>query len=107
MTQLEIRGFKGLDDVVIPLGETVDIKVTDDFLEPLFKDFYQSLGLPQLTAKRDYYLLADYLEPGDLDAEGLAEVRERIREVESVALLAKVPRLQRKAANLPARGEPE
>jgi len=36
-----------------------DIKVTDDFLDPLFKLFYEQLGIPQQTFKRDYHGLAD------------------------------------------------
>ncbi|HAB16717.1 MAG TPA: AAA family ATPase [Verrucomicrobiota bacterium] len=36
-----------------------DIKVTDDFLDPLFKLFYERLGTPQRTFKRDYHGLAD------------------------------------------------
>lgn len=36
-----------------------DIKVTDDFLDPLFKHFYGQLGIPQQTFKRDYHGLAD------------------------------------------------
>lgn len=36
-----------------------DIKVTDDFLDPLFKHYYEQLGIPQQTFKRDYHGLAD------------------------------------------------
>lgn len=36
-----------------------DIKVTDDFLDPLFRLFYERLGTPQATFKRDYHGLAD------------------------------------------------
>lgn len=36
-----------------------DIKVTDDFLDPLFKLFYERLGTPQRIFKRDYHGLAD------------------------------------------------
>lgn len=36
-----------------------DIKVTDDFLDPLFKLYYERLGIPQQTFKRDYHGLAD------------------------------------------------
>jgi ABC-type lipoprotein export system ATPase subunit len=35
-----------------------DIKVTDDFLDPLFKLFYERLGTPQRIFKRDYHGLA-------------------------------------------------
>ena len=36
-----------------------DIKVTDKFLDPLFKLFFERLGTPQRTFKRDYHGLAD------------------------------------------------
>jgi ABC-type lipoprotein export system ATPase subunit len=36
-----------------------DIKVTDDFLDPLFKLFYERLGTPQRIYKRDYHGLAE------------------------------------------------
>ena len=36
-----------------------DIKVTDEFLDPLFANFYEQLGTPQQTFKRDYHQLAD------------------------------------------------
>jgi predicted ATPase len=36
-----------------------DIKVTDKFLDPLFKLYYERLGTPQKTFKRDYHELAD------------------------------------------------
>jgi len=38
-----------------------DIKVTDDFLDPLFRLYYQHLGTPQKTFKRDYHELADVI----------------------------------------------
>ncbi len=36
-----------------------DIKVTDEFLDPLFENYFQRLGTPQQTYKRDYHGLAD------------------------------------------------
>ena len=36
-----------------------DIKVTDAFLDRLFKLYYERLGIPQQTFKRDYHGLAD------------------------------------------------
>ena len=36
-----------------------DIKVTDEFLDRLFKLYYERLGIPQQTFKRDYHGLAD------------------------------------------------
>lgn len=46
-----------------------DIKVTDDFLDPLFKLYYERLGIPQQTFKRDYHGLADAMPIETIDPE--------------------------------------
>lgn len=46
-----------------------DIKVTDDFLDPLFKNYYTRLAVPQLIYKRDYHVLATHLEATEIDVE--------------------------------------
>ena len=46
-----------------------DIKVTDDFLDPLFKLFYERLGTPQRTFKRDYHDLADAIPVNEIALE--------------------------------------
>lgn len=46
-----------------------DIKVTDDFLDPLFKLFYERLGTPQRVFKRDYHGLADAIPVGEIPPE--------------------------------------
>lgn len=46
-----------------------DIKVTDDFLDPLMKRFYEKLGIPQLTFKRDYHGLARAIPVEQIDPE--------------------------------------
>ena len=40
-----------------PWGD--EIKVTDDFLDPLFKLYYERMNTPQRVFKRDYHGLAD------------------------------------------------
>jgi len=60
-----------------------DIKVTDDFLDPLFKLYYERLGIPQQTFKRDYHGLADAIPVGEIAPElvstldGILEVAKR------------------------------
>jgi hypothetical protein len=49
-----------------------DIKVTDEFLDPLFENYYQRLGTPQQTYKRDYHALAAALPLGQIAPEVLA-----------------------------------
>jgi hypothetical protein len=55
----------------------VDIKVTDDFLDPLFKLFYERLGTPQQIFKRDYHGLANAIPLGEIDRE-IVEVLDTI-----------------------------
>ena len=57
-----------------------DIKVTDDFLDPLFKLFYDRLGIPQATFKRDYHGLAEAIPLEQLDSE-VCEVLDAIHEL--------------------------
>ena len=46
-----------------------DIKVTDEFLDPLFENYFQRLGTPQQIFKRDYHGLADGIPLEQLDPE--------------------------------------
>jgi hypothetical protein len=62
-----------------------DIKVTDDFLDPLFRLFYQRLGTPQTTFKRDYHGLADASPTEQIDP----EVQQILDVIHDVALTAK------------------
>ena len=46
-----------------------EIKVTDDFLDPLFKLYYQRMGTPQRVFKRDYHGLADAIPLDEIPPE--------------------------------------
>lgn len=46
-----------------------DMKASDDFLAPLFKKFYQKLGLPLELRKSEYHILASLVPPEALDKE--------------------------------------
>jgi hypothetical protein len=46
-----------------------DMKVSDEFLTPLFRNYFASLELPNLMAKKSFYELAGYLEVGEIDPE--------------------------------------
>jgi len=58
-------------------------KVSDDFLAPLFQDFYTGLKLPNLMHKTDYHTLAPFVSPSELEGEvgekldAIVEVAER------------------------------
>ncbi len=47
----------------------VNAKLSDDWLDVIFPEFYQRLGLPQDFYKRDYYQLIRQLQPGEIDVE--------------------------------------
>jgi hypothetical protein len=59
-----------------------DIKVTDEFLDPLFENYYRRLGTPQQTYKRDYHALADAIALAQIDPEV-------IQMLEAIALVAR------------------
>jgi hypothetical protein len=59
-------------------------KVSDDFLTPLFQNYFKKLGIPNLMAKRDFHELA-YLVPIDkIDP----EIREKLDAIVTAASLA-------------------
>ena len=62
-----------------------DIKVTDEFLDPLFENYFQRLGTPQQIYKRDYHGLADVLPLHQIDA----EVNRQLDALVAAASLAK------------------
>ncbi len=60
-------------------------KMSDDFLDPLFKTYYQELGLPNLMLKTNYHILADYLTPEQIHP----EIIEKLDAIYEVAKRAK------------------
>ena len=61
-----------------------DTKASDDFLEPLFRAFYQKTGMSDRMAKSDYHFLVDHIEPNDIDPE-VIEVLDIIAQIASRA----------------------
>ncbi len=57
-----------------------EIKVTDDFLDPLFANYYKRLGIPQQTFKRDYHGLANAIPVDEIPNE-VIEILDVISEV--------------------------
>jgi energy-coupling factor transporter ATP-binding protein EcfA2 len=68
-----------------PSPWSFDIKATDDFLDPLFKNFFGALKLPLLFRKADYYQLAREMPADQMDP----EVTEKLDMIVSIAALAK------------------
>jgi hypothetical protein len=62
----------------------MDTKASDDFLDRLFKAFFEKLGLPNLMAKTDYHTLARHVSRDRLDPE-VKTVLDQIVEVSNQA----------------------
>jgi len=76
------KALKTLDE---PEPSSPDIKVTDQFLEPLFKKYFEKLGLPLEFRKPDYHLLTRFVKKNTLDK----EIREKLDAILEVAHAAK------------------
>jgi ABC-type transport system involved in cytochrome c biogenesis ATPase subunit len=64
---------------------SADIKATDEFLDPLFKKFFEKRGLPLQLRKSEYHVLASLLPKEKLDL----EVTEKLDAIVTVANRAK------------------
>lgn len=62
-----------------------DIKVTDEFLEPLFKKFFEKRSLPLQLRKSEYHILAGLVPKSKLDN----EITEKLDAIVAVAKKAK------------------
>jgi hypothetical protein len=67
-----------------------DIKASDDFLDPLFRKFFDKLMLPNLMAKTDYHTLVPFVPRECIDPE-VRQTLDRIAEVASAATRAEGP----------------
>ena len=68
------------------LGQTSpwdgDTKVSEDFLEPLFRSFFDKTGMTGQVPKSDYHFLANYMEVSNIDPE-IVSVLDSIVELSS------------------------
>ena len=64
---------------------SADAKVSDDFLTPLFRTYFESLGLPNLMAKKSFYELAKFVPTGEI----APEVGEKLDAIARTAKAAK------------------
>jgi ABC-type transport system involved in cytochrome c biogenesis ATPase subunit len=67
---------------------SIDIKATDEFLDPVFRNFFSKLSLPLGLRKSDYHLLARLLPSDKMDP----EIKDKLDLVAEVARKAK-PRI--------------
>lgn len=61
-----------------------NIKVTDDFLDPLFKSFFEKFEIPNLMQKTNYHSLVKYLPSDQIDPE-VTDVLDGILEIANKA----------------------
>jgi len=64
-----------------------DIKASDEFLDPLFRKFFEKLALPNLMAKTDYHTLVHFVPRERIDP----EVRQTLDRIADVARIATRP----------------
>lgn len=67
---------------------SIDVKASDEFLDPLFAAYFNKLSLPNLMAKKDFYTLARYVPDDEIDT----EITEKLDVIARVALLAEKDR---------------
>ena len=63
-----------------------EVKASDDFLDPLFRAYFQKLGLPNLMAKKNFYELAAHVPAAEIDP----EISEKLDVIAQVAQSAEV-----------------
>ncbi len=61
-----------------------DCKVTDDFLDPLFKKFFERLTLPNIMRKSNYHELANFVQAEAIDRE-ITEILDTIVDIAKTA----------------------
>ena len=73
-----------LQDLNRPSPWSPDIKVTDDFLDPLLRNFSKHVGIPLCLRKNAYSTLARLMKPEEVDPEVVAKL-DAIAEVAKAA----------------------
>ena len=59
----------------------VDVKVSDEFLTPLFKTYFGKIGIPNLMEKKNFYELADFVPDNEIDP----EIAKKLKAIANVA----------------------
>lgn len=71
-TPFMIEAIQEIGNAFRILGRSLwgdDTKASDDFLEPLFRTFYEKTGMSGRMAKSDYHFLVDHIQPDEIDPE--------------------------------------
>jgi len=86
--QMEVAIFE-ISGALNKLGKNPwaeDFKVSDEFLAPVFKTFFESLGIPNLMQKKDYHDLIEFMPVELIDD----EIREKLDSIVRIGDIAKV-----------------
>ena len=79
------QAIEGVESALKTLGKgspwSADLKASDDFLVPLFKSYFETLGLPNLMAKKNFYELAEHVPDSEIDP----EINEKLDAIVQVA----------------------
>jgi len=77
------ESIKDLESAIFTLGKgspwTDDFKVSDEFMEPLFRKFSEKLSVPLVLRKNEFYKLINFL-PDDFDKKEISEKLDLIEE---------------------------
>ena len=46
-----------------------DVKASDEFLTPLFKAYFEKIGIPNLMDKKNFHALVDHVPEDEIDPE--------------------------------------
>jgi hypothetical protein len=83
------QSIRELEEALQTLGRgnpwDKNLKVSDEFIEPLFRKYSEKLGVPLVLRKRDFYLLVKYIPENRIDP----EVTEKLDLILEVAKKAK------------------
>ena len=66
---------------------SADIKASDDFMDPIFKKYFEKLNMPIILQKTNYHTLANFLTTNQIDR----EINEKLDAIVAVAEKAIVP----------------
>jgi hypothetical protein len=87
------EAIEEIENALATLGKaspwSPDIKVSDDFLNPLFDSFFKKLGLENLMLKTNYHRLVQYVPSDQIDPE-VSEVLDSILEIAKQAVPMKI-----------------
>ncbi len=78
---------KSLNTLGKPDPWSSDIKASDDFLDPTFKNYFKKLDSPILLRKTNYYTLANLVPKDKLDA----EITDKLNQIVTVAKRSHTP----------------